>query len=77
MIAVVPAQIADEFTVTVGNGLTVTRIETGSPTQPEELVSITCKVAVPIFVQFTEIKLGVAPGVIIPSPPAAGVIVHA
>lgn len=77
MVAGVPAHTAAEFTVTVGIGLMVTIIVTGSPTQLLELVSITCRVAVPALVQLTVIKLGVAPGVIVPLPPAKGVILHA
>jgi hypothetical protein len=76
IVAVDPEQIATEFTVTVGNGFTVTRIVTGSPTQPEALVSTTCKVAVPVLVQLTEIRLGVAPAVIVPLPPVTGVMVQ-
>jgi hypothetical protein len=77
MVADAPAHIVEEFTVTVGNGLTVTIIVTGSPTQPDELVSITFKVAVPVLVQVTVIRLGVAPGIIVPLPPANGVTLHA
>ena len=76
MVAVVPAHIAEEFTVTVGIGLMVTIMVTGSPTQPVALVSVTCIVAVPTVVQFTEIKLGVTPAVITPLPPANGVTLH-
>ena len=67
--------IAD-VSVTVLVGLTVTIIETGAPSQPLELVSIIRRVAVPTLVQLTVIKFGVAPGVIVPLPPARGVMLH-
>lgn len=77
MVADVPAQIADELTVTVGGILTVTVMVTGSPGHPFKFVSITFKVAVPALVQLTVIKFGVAPDIIVPLPPAIGVILHA
>ena len=56
--------------VSVGNGLTVIKIELIISEQPLEFVSVTCKVQVPIFVQLIEIKLfGTGPFVIVPAPP--------
>ena len=76
MVAVVPGQIAEELTVTVGTGTTVTMMLTGSPTQPWALVSTTFRFAVPTLVQFTDIRLELAPGMMVPLPPAKGVMVQ-
>lgn len=60
---------------TSGIGCTVTRMETGSPTQPEELVSVTIRVHVPTVVQVTLMELPVP--AIVPFPPVTGIICHA
>lgn len=76
IVADAPEHTAAELTVTVGSGLTVTMMETGSPTQPLALVSTTSSFAVPVLVQFTVIRFGVAPAVIVPLAPVSGVTVQ-
>ena len=60
--------------IAVGNGLTVTTIETVL-SQPLLFVSLTLSVAVPTAVQVIETRL-VVPPVIVPLPPVIGVMLH-